>query len=255
MKRNLLLSLAFAILMLLTVSCEKVEPEPPKNIVRELGLKSASDSMASYIANLDNLEAVTELSSHVIKCEIISCDNISTTEMSALNFDYSVKVLDIIMDTRNTIKVGDIIPVNSSEGIIKVSEFVELIKNDPLKLKYYRIPETYTDNDYVVSSNFNAVPIEVGKTYIMYISDHYLENYGVYSESGRAYLYEYNDDEIHSQRSMTLSEESTDDIIAMIKAQAELRTGRADEVGEDIYMEELGQKQAEEHRKAAKAAE
>ena len=155
--------------------------------------------------------------------------------MGQINFKYSVKVLDIIMDVDDSLKIGDTITVSSSEGIMKASEAAELVKDDPVAKKLNILQGEYSDNEYITSSTWDAVPIEVGKTYIMFITDRYLETEGLYSESGRSFLFE-------------CDNSKTDDIIEKIKAQAALRTGRADEVGASQYMTELGERQRNENQ-------
>ena len=69
----------------------------------------------------------------------------------------------------------------------------------------------------------------------MFITDRYLETEGLYSESGRSFLFECDDS-------------NNDDITEKIKAQAALRTGRADDVGASQYMNELGERQKNENQ-------
>lgn len=83
--------------------------------------------------------------------------------------------------------------------------------------------------------------------YNVYITDRYLESEGLYSESGRSFLFEYNGQKVVHERSAVISQKSTDDIVDEIKAQVELRTGRVDEVGAAQYMNELGERQRNEN--------
>lgn len=227
-------------------SCGNVSKADDRVIIKEFGY--SAQSMTSQVADVNNLEAVTELSSQAIKCEIVSLDDASVNEMGMLNFKYSVKVLDIIMDVYNSLEIGDTITVSSSEGIMKASEAAELMKDNPVAKKLNILQGEYSDNEYITSSTWDAVPIEVGKTYIMFITDRYLESEGLYSESGRSFLFEYDDQNVVHERSAVMSQKSTNDIVDEIKAQAELRTGRVDEVGAAQYMSELGERQRNENQ-------
>ncbi len=227
-------------------SCENVSQVDDRVIVKEFGY--SAQSMTSQVADVNNLEAVTELSSQVIKCEIVSLDDASVNELGVLSFKYSVKVLDIIMDINDSLEIGDTITVSSSEGIMKASEAAELMKGNATAKKLNILQGEYNDNEYITSSTWDAVPIEVGKTYIMFITDWYLESEGLYSESGRSFLFEYDGQNVVHERSAVMSQKSTDDIVDEIKAQVELRTGRVDEVGAAQYMNELGERQRNENQ-------
>ncbi|MCQ2431397.1 MAG: hypothetical protein MJ175_02205 [Clostridia bacterium] len=218
-----------------------VDIEPERVIVQEFGY--ISPSMSSQIADVNNLEAVTEISSHIIKCEIKSLDNVIYTDTDEFNFEYSVEVVEIMLDVSGTLAVGDIIPVTSSEGIMKASEAAKMIKDSPRAKKFGILQGKYNDNDYITSSTWDAIPIEVGKTYIMFITDRYYADEGVYAESGRSFLFEVEEQSVYSSRAMTRNKKTTNDIVSEILAQIEVRTGRADEVGVDQYMIELGEKQ------------
>ena len=143
----------------------------------------------------------------------------------------------------DNINIGDIIPVTSSEGIMKASEAAKMIKDSPRAKKFGILQGKYNDNDYITSSTWDAIPIEVGKTYIMFITDRYYADEGVYAESGRSFLFEVEEQSVYSSRAMTRNKKTTNDIVSEILAQIEVRTGRADEVGVDQYMIELGEKQ------------
>lgn len=232
-KQKILPVIAAMIITCVMSSCGNASKADERVIVKEFGY--SAQSMTSEVADVNNLEAVTELSSQAIKCEIVSLDDASVNEMGQINFKYSVKVLDIIMDVDDSLKIGDTITVSSSEGIMKASEAAELVKDDPVAKKLNILQGEYSDNEYITSSTWDAVPIEVGKTYIMFITDRYLETEGLYSESGRSFLFECDDS-------------NTDDIIEKIRAQAQLRTGRAVEVGASQYMNELGERQRNENQ-------
>lgn len=233
--------------MLLLSSCgtasDSATPETDERIiVEEFGY--IEPSMSSRIADINNLEAITELSSHVIVGKVTDIEDITYTEIGLFNFQYAVEVTDLLMDARNSLTIGDRLSVTSSEGILKAADAAAMVADTPRAKKLGILQGAYADNEYILSSTYDAIPIEVGKTYLMFLSDEYLENEGVYAESGRMFLYEIEDQVVHTGRAMTLSEDSTDDVIDTIMAQIALRTGRADEIGSSAYMWELAERQA-----------
>jgi len=255
------LSYIFILLMLLTVvliSCENsvssdmsAETEEERVIVKTLGYVDLT--MGSPIADVNSLDVITELSTQTVLCSIESVEKISTTEMNFLNFNYNVKILDIYMDTNDRLEIGDVIPVSTSEGIIKANEAAEMFKYSSRAQKYGIVQGDYADNEYFVSSVWNAIPIEVGKQYIMYLTDEYLETDGVYAEGGRQFLYEYTEQNVYSTRDRI--PESTDQVIEKIKSHIANRTGRADEIGYYPYLDELAEKQRNEKSEFSDIAE
>lgn len=237
MRKMSFFSIAMILLIVSLCSCQAEE----RIIVQEFGF--TTPSMGFAIADVNNIEAVTELSSQVVLCHVDSLEEVEFTDTNNFNFRYKIEILDILMDTSEALQAGDIIEVTSSEGILKASEAAALIKDTPRAQKLGILQGEYQDNEYIVSSTWDAIPIEVGKTYVMYLTDRYLESEGVYAESGRSFLYEYSGKTIYSSRSMEKSDTSLAAVISDIEAQIALRTGRADEVGADQYMEELGARQ------------
>lgn len=218
--------------------------EDGRIIIEEFGY--IEPSMSMRIADINNLEAITELSSQVIIGKVVALDDVTYTDLGLFNFQYAVEVTYILMDIRESIAVGDSLPVTSSEGIMKAADAAAMVADTPRARKLGILQGEYANNEYILCSTWNAVPIEVGKTYLMFLTDEYLEAEGVYAENGRMFLYEIEDQVVHTGRAMTLSEDSTDDVIDTITAQIALRTGRADEIGSSAYMWELAERQAAE---------
>lgn len=211
-------------------------------IVEEFGYTEMS--MGMRIADINNLEAITELSSHVILGKVTGIEDITYTEIGQFSFQYTVEVVDILMDARDSMTIDDVLSVTSAEGILKARDAAAMVAGTSRAKKLGILQGEYADNEYILSSMYDAIPIEVGKTYLMFLTDEYLENEGVYAESGRMFLYEIDGQTVHSGRAMTLSEASADNVIDTILAQIAQRTGRADEIGSSAYMLELGERQA-----------
>jgi hypothetical protein len=77
----------------------------------------------------------------------------------------------------------------------------------------------------------------------MYLTDEYSENYSVYAETGKMFLYEYNiaNEVIYQGINYDKLEITFDELEAQIYEDITNRTGRADEIGSDAYIDELGQ--------------
>ena len=235
-----LLTLVLAVVML--CSCTAAEPEetaaeiPEKNIIRTFGVKD--NSLTSYIVDFNNLEYITELSTQIMMLKVLSRDSAEAGEIGTLNFRYTAEIIEIYHDTSGDFEVHDEIRFSSNEGMIKAKDAAELFKGSARAQKLGILQGSYSDNDYIASTNYNAVPIEVGKTYIVYLSDEYLESDGCYTDIGRSYLYEIDEDNVRmGYRDPEIIK--TEDIIAQIKADLEKRTGRADEIGASAYKKEI----------------
>ena len=195
------------------------------------------------IADTSSLEARIELSTHVVKCKIISITSIILTETHELNFTYEVEVEDIFLNSGVQLNTGDIISVSSSEGILPASEAFEKFGEDIYVRKTGMFDRSeYYENEYVISSNYNAIPIEIENEYIIFLTDAYLESEHVFAESGYSYLYKVKDGYAFSGIKQDKVELESD-VLEMIIAQIEERTGRADEIGYFAYISELGKKQ------------
>lgn len=218
-----------------------IKNDSDRNIVYEFGYK---ELMGYMIADVNNLEAICEISSQVIQCDVLSVDNVIYTDNNLFNFEYTVEIENILLDTSSQLNVGDKISVTSNEGVMKAADAADMIASDPRSIKLGILQGEYGDNDYITCSTWDAIPIETGKSYIMFITDDYLEAEGVYAETGYSYLFEYSDNTVHNSRAASLNSNSTDDILQAIEAQLELRTGRVDEVGFYQYVDELGASQS-----------
>ena len=200
-------------------------------------------NMASEIADVNNIEAVTEMATQILLVNINKLEKVSVTQLYLLDFTYDATIEKIYMDISGKLKKGDSITVTSPQGIIKGTEFVKLAKNSKHAQKYGYANREYTENDYIISSVFDGIPIEEGKKYIMYLSDDYLEKYSVYPDIGRMYLYEYTYGVLYKGSDYIKMNVSIKELEAQISKDIKNRTGRADEIGVDAYIDELGELQ------------
>lgn len=242
------------LLVFLSACNETYSPFSGMNIVHEYGWEDTSSLMASYTWNpalFDTVEVITELSSQVVVCKIEKLNNVKINAFDELHYYYTVTIEEVLFDKDQIFKIGDQITVSSSEGILPANQAKALYENSAHAKKFGVLQGEYGENDYVRSSYYNGIPIQVGETYLMYLTDRYYKTEKVYSENGGEFLYLCRGNAVYTGRegvkhSLTLSE-----LKNQISAQLELRTGRADEIGEIAYINELGEQQAA----AARAAE
>lgn len=226
---------------ILLIACSSNSKVSDRIIVQQYGFKTLE--MADAIAELNTIESITEISSNVVLCKVIKLNNVSVTQTNQLDFEYEVQIEKVYLNANNLLNDGDIITISSSEGIIKGSEFNKLIKDSKHANKFGYANIEYKENEYITSSYYDAIPIEVGKTYIMYLTDRYYETYKVFAESGRMFLYEYTDEVVYSGSEFLKNDLSFEELETQIYNAIKNRTGRADEIGYHSYLEELGKTQ------------
>lgn len=228
MKKILLFLLTAAIFL---SSCAKEDPQ--RNIVAEFGF--SRDDALSFTSIDYTVDIITEVSSHIAAVEIVSVKYGALEELSA-DFKYEVKVVKEFLDTTDTISRGDTLLVQCNEGIMPARDAQTLMEGTGAEL--YLTGE-YGENDWITASNHGALPVEVGKTYLMFLTDDYLEAHGMYAECGSQYLFEYKGGLFPS-----LYAENADAAAVTldhVKSAVKNRTGRADEIGLEAYIRELNE--------------
>ena len=222
--------------------------EPGRIIVAEYGSR---EQVGYTFVDLDAIETVAEMSTQIVICRVLGLEDMKVDIVGTPSIHYQMYVLDILMDVNERLSVGDTVTVTSGEGIIPASFAYERARKRYKKLRGLD-REDYAENEYILSSYLDAIPMEVGKTYLMFLTDRYLENESVYAESGRAYLYELTDGAVYYTRDRIPYPRTEDELIADIGVLIANRSGRADEIGEDAYMLELEEEQ--QRRRAESAA-
>lgn len=235
-----LLTLVLAAVML--CSCTAAEPDMPaaetevRNYV-STHIKETWSNLEEYMVDISEPEIVLERTTQLLMVEIQSVDSLTFT--GSCHFGYTGKIRKIYHDSSESLKTGDCIPLRSTEGVMKAADAAELVKY-PLTFKGQKIlTGTYTDNDYILSSQWNAVPMEVGGTYIVYLSSETLQREGYYTECGYSLLYETVGDMIYTGTDRILSEKTLTDVEKEIENQLASRKGRVDELGYSLYSYEL----------------
>lgn len=240
-------------LVLITfVSCgDAYSPFAEMNFVKEYGWTDSSQIMASPIADTNNPEAIAELSSQVVICEISALDRAIVNGIGDLHFYYTATIKEILYDRDLIFTVGDSITVSSSEGILPANEAKALYHDSAYAKKYGVMQGEYSADDYVRSSFDNAIPIQVGETYLMYLTDRYFAREEVYAENGQQYLYLCKDNTLYAGREGVKTDVTLEKMKMQVSKQMAARTGRADEIGHSAYLNELGKRQAEERLQQA----
>lgn len=202
-----------------------------KNIVAEFGF-TTDDSGLNFTGLEYTPEIIAEISSHVVACEIVEIESgaISGDVLTA-DFKYEVRVVEEFLDTTDAVNVGDYLLVQCNEGLMPAAEAQKLMEFSGA-LRY--LTGEYGENDYIRCSNHGALPVEVGKTYLMFLTDDYYEDYEMYVECGRQYLFEYDKNGLYAENDDAKGLSVND-----IKTAIGSRTGRADEIGRDAYILEL----------------
>lgn len=212
---------------------------PERIIVAEYG----SREQVGYSAvNIDAPETVAEMSSQIVICKILALEDMKVNLLGDPSIHYQMYILDILMDVSERLSVGDTVTVTSGDGIIPASFAYEKARKRYKKLRGLD-RDSYAENEYILSSQLDAIPMEVGKTYLMFLTDEYLENEAVYAESGRSYLYELTDGAVFYTRDRIQDDRTEDELLEDIRELIDNRTGIADEIGVNAYMRELEEQQ------------
>ena len=131
----------------------------------------------------------------------------------------------------------------------------ELFKNKASAAKYGILQDgPYGENDYVVYSMFDGIPIEIGNSYIIYLTDDYLENENVYADLGYEYSYAILDNgDVYTGADIVKLSMNEKKLVEFVKKGISERSGRLEEVGRKQLVSELAEKQRKE--RAEKEAE
>ena len=208
-------------------------------IAEKIGV--TSNDLMSVIADVNNIEAITEISTQIVVCRVNKLQKAFVTEIGLLRFIYGVIIEEIYMDVNNMLKVGDTITISTAKGIIKGNDFKELFGNSERAQKIGYANREYEDNEYIASSSYKGIPVEVNKTYIMYLTDMYFESENLYAETGRQFIYEYTNGVLYQGLDYQKMDIDIEQLKNQITTDIKNRTGRVDEIGYDNYLEELGE--------------
>lgn len=242
MKQNKrIVAVVLALIILSGCTSLSVTNSAEKNIITVLGFEDMS--MANLIADVDNLEAVTELSSQLIECKVVDILDVSYTETDELYFQYNVEITNVLYDARNVLSEGDFIIVGSNNGLIPATIAAEKFGNKPRMQKVGLLQGEYTENDYVMGSVYGCIPLEVGEVYILFITDRYIDVENIYADSSRSFVYKIEGNRVYTGRDKEISEFKKNELVKMLESYTSKRTGMVDDVGAFEYMRWLGERQ------------
>lgn len=247
----------FLLLALLLSACGESEPYSPfagMNFIKEYGWKNTDNLMACPFVDLNTVEAVTEYSCTVILGEVTAIHDVVANEMGDFVFYYTVAIQEVLYDRDQNKTVGEELIVSSTEGVLLANEAKALLANSLHAKKYGILQGEYGENDYIRCSYYDAIPIQVGETYLMYLTDRYYAEEAVYAEIGQQYLYLCRDNTLYGGREGEKLSVTLPEMKKQVEKQMAQRTGRADEIGHNAFLYELGEKQAAE-RKAQREAQ
>ena len=202
-----LLTLVLAAVML--CSCTAAEPEETaagtevRNYV-DISRKETWYSMEYFETDSSLIENIIPAATQILMVRADTADDLLYT--GSYHFEYGCEILKIYRDESASLHVGDSISVFTTEGNMKASDAAAILRYPMTYHGSKVLTEPCTDNDYISSSHFNAVPIEIGRTYIVYLSSDSLETCGYYDEIGYSYLYEVVGEDIYTGSERILSE-------------------------------------------------
>ena len=186
------------------MSCQKQQSDAMTKREQEIAARLVAGTLGIGEGNLiewaidvRDINAVTKSASQIVLCRIEKLEKVSLDYMFAeLNFEYEVIIEDIYMDVNNILKTGDRVTVSSIKGIITGNEYKKLAASAYSKTRAFSHVQEYSnreyeENEYILSSSFNSIPFEVGRTYIMYLTDNWIEKNNCYYETGYEFAYEY----------------------------------------------------------------
>ncbi len=180
------------------------------------------------------LDARIEFASHVAMVRVTGVDDIDIRQIrrigeeeaqTVLEFRYHVEVLDVLMDIPGTLQAGMQTVIVSNSGMLLAGEALDILEHKPEREEYGVLPaEAYAENEYIVSTDYDTPPIEVGKTYLVLLQwDEY--STPTLTDVGCDYLWECDGERVYHTRARKRHELTTDALLASVQAMIDSRTG------------------------------
>ncbi|MBQ2707274.1 MAG: hypothetical protein IJF67_03340, partial [Clostridia bacterium] len=237
--------LVMLVLMLLVSGCADTDLiVPVRNVAIDWRKDIYSPSMMiSWAIKWEELPDVVEISDAAVIATVTELTHAELTrEFHDLYFTYQLEIGEVLFDTTKMLSNGGSIAMSSGEGALTLAELKP-------KLDYtgsVYIPKyqgEHPDSDWVLATQHDATPIEVGRTYLLFL-DRNPED-AVWIENGHEFIWEIADDRLIRGDGLSkwYAEEYTlEEVRAVIAA----RTGRCDEIGEAAYIAEVKAREAAE---------
>jgi len=195
------------------------------------------------------LQDIVEISDAAVIARVDGLTSASLTQkLHDLYFTYELEIGEVLFDTTGTLTSGGKIAMSSGEGAHTLAELKP-------KLDYtgsVYIPKyqgEHPDSDWVLAAQHLATPIEVGRTYLLFIDEGGED--AIWIENGREFLWETADGMLIKGDGLSKWRDaySLNEVRGVIAA----RTGRCDEIGEQAYISEVKAREAAELAAAQEA--
>ena len=157
-------------------------------------------------------------SDFLVRCRVIGCEGVRCDDSGNFRFTYDVGVTEVLMGQGDAPAPGDRIDVLSTEGVLSAAEAVERHRSSDVRDRIAAAAASYGDRAFVICSESDAIPIEVGRTYLMFLSSDAPK--GQYAEVGASCLYEIDGQTVRQGRRRLTCECSADELIGDLRALA-----------------------------------
>jgi hypothetical protein len=232
--------IAILLLSLLLSGCGR--DESVKHFADGRRIACAVQTELSRFSPLANaLEAdpnfVIEYATCILLCRIDAMEDVGATRTVSgnddenpyvwtLNYSYSATAEEVLFAREGDVKQGDALSFSAGSGMVRINDLKHLLPPQEVTALGIDLHRQYSDSDYIATAKGNTIPIEVGKTYLVFLN----EEYGYYSDCGFGELYECDGEAVYAGWDMKRSETSSAELIGQTRARIEARSGIFDEM-------------------------
>ncbi|MBQ4042616.1 MAG: hypothetical protein IJD06_01375 [Clostridia bacterium] len=240
------------LLPLVLTACHTGQYPPQYDIVYEAGYNPEPDRR-------DTTEVITELSTRIVVCTLREREVQKWDAANGFQSLYTAEIDEILMDVRGTLAAGEIIRFSSYEGLIPVHQASAAMETMPASASTQRSRELTAllraapEDSFVLSSGHDGIPLVVGNTYLVYLSDWGMEPYrkemgsdivlieepdDFFTESGLSHMYELRRGKVYRGRDTVPMEITEKQLKEQIRDHISRRTGIAHEIGVFPYLQQ-----------------
>ena len=240
------------ILLLSLNACTEVYPPQSNIYVYDVGYNPVPDKRGTR-------ETVTELSTQIVVCTLRKREIVRWDAANGFQSLYTAEIGDVLMDVRGTMAVGDEIRFSSYNGLIpaaEAAEFLEETDGYANRAEWQKLASDLRaapEDSFIRSSGYDGIPLAVGNTYLLYLSDWGMEPYrkemgtdialiegpdDFFTESGLSHMYELRRGKVYRGRDTALMEITEKQLKEQIRDHISRRTGIAHEIGVFPYLQQ-----------------